>query len=157
LNETKPAVAWMDAKGGFHRRPRQHLFGLVDDSCSREEALWLGFTFEEALQAWREVTDKHPKPESVNLTGWGVGVIARYREMTWKCGPAKGTFACPICGEDAPHVHSGLEVVLHRDDEASWQRYREKEWEKVVARAAALEARYPWYTPLYTYPAAVED
>lgn len=150
-------VAWMDEKGQFHRCPRQPLFGLVDDTCGSQDALWTGFTFQEALEAWKDITAKHSKPETVTLTGWGAGVIARHRELDWKFGQPRGTFACPVCGKETPHEHSAEAVSMYRDDLRWHQDYMEKQWKAVEERAAALESRHPWYTPLYAHPPAAAE
>jgi len=149
----KPVV-WMDMDGGVHHCPRQPLFGLIDDTCGSQDVLWTGFTFNEALQAWKDITSGHSKPQTVRLTGRGAGVIASPQLMAWKFGKSGGTFACPICGKETPHEHSGEMVALYRDNSRWEQDYMEKKWKAVEEQAAALEARHPWYTPLYATPPA---
>ena len=148
---TKP-VAWMDEKGNLFRTPRHELYGLVDDTCGNRDVLWSGFTFEEAIQAWREITAK--QTEEVTLTGWGCGVLADHQDMAWRYGAPHGTFACPICKDETPHVHTAEEIGWQHETSASTLCYREKRWKEIDGRIAELEAKHPWYTPLYAHPQA---
>lgn len=56
---------------------------------------------------------------------------------------AVGTFACPICGKDAPHTHSGAEVEQHRDLEL----WVERSWQDMRQMMDAA-ARGDWKPPL---------
>ena len=42
-----------------------------------------------------------------------------------------GTYACPICGTDTPHEHSGLEIHRYREQEIEWNAFKQAEAEKL--------------------------
>lgn len=151
MTEAKP-VAWIDEKGEIHHSPRHHFLGMVDETCGSRDHIWSGTSFDEACEAWKRFVAEGSK--DVNLTGWGCGTIASHREMEERLGEPKGTFACPICGQDTPHQHSAEAIARGRENDTWFAQEREKRWEAIKARVAGLEARYPPRTPLYAHPPA---
>lgn len=151
MTEAAKPVGWMDEKGEFHRSPRHHFLGLVDESCGSADHIWSGTSLDEACEAWKQFVANGSK--DVRLTGWGSGAIASHREMEERLGEAnaEGTFACPICGQDTPHQHTGEQIARSRDLDRWLNEQREKRWEAIKARVASLEARHPPRTPLYAH------
>jgi DNA repair exonuclease SbcCD ATPase subunit len=118
---------------------RTNFLGLWNPICGSADALWHGSTLEAAAQEWRQLVAQRPG-EEVDLTAYGAGELASHAEMQWRYGTPTGTFACPICGKDAPHEHTGEAIARHRDLEAWKQRDMEKRWERIEARIAELAA-----------------
>ena len=143
-------VAWMDKDGAVYKSPRLNFLGLIDETCGSREHIWSGTSLEEAGEAWKRFVAQGSK--DVRLTGWNSGMIAMHREMESQFGEAKGTFACPICGQDTPHQHSTEDVNFHHENQRRWQEEEAKRWKAIQDRVAVLEARYPVRIPLYTHP-----
>jgi DNA repair exonuclease SbcCD ATPase subunit len=118
---------------------RTAFLGLWNPVCGSNNALWHGSTLEAAVKEWQRLVAQRPG-EEVDLTAYGAGELASHAEMQWRYGTPTGTFACPICGKDAPHEHTGEAVARHRDLEAWKQRDMEKRWERIEARIAELAA-----------------
>lgn len=116
-----------------------NFLGLWSFSCGSNNALWHGSSLEEAAKEWRRLVAAHPG-EEVDLTAYGRGEVASHREMEWRYGAPKGSFACPICQQETPHQHTGEAIAWHRDLEAWKQRDMEKRWERIEARIAELAA-----------------
>jgi hypothetical protein len=153
MTQAAKPVAWIDEKGEFHRSPRHHFLGLVDEGCGSRDHIWSGTSLAEAGEAWKRFVAQGSK--DVDLTGWCCGVIADHRTMQRQFAEATGTFACPICGQETPHQHSAEIVAFHRDDEQWSHEHHAKEWKKVEERVTALAERYPDRTPLYAHPPGV--
>lgn len=151
MTEAIRPVGWLDDKGEFHRSPRHHFLGLVDEFCGSADHIWSGTSLDEACKAWKQFVAGGSK--DVRLTGWGCGTIASHREMERQFGEAEGTFACPICGQDTPHQHTGEQIHRSRELDRWLNAQHEEEWEEIKARVARLEAKYPPRTPLYAAPA----
>lgn len=117
---------------------RTSFLGLWNHSCGSNNALWYGSTLEDAAQEWKRLVAKGE--EDVSLTAYGAGTVATPAEMAWRYGTPKGTFACPICGKDTPHQHSGEVIAFHRDNEAYYRQQMEASWQAIEARIAQLAA-----------------
>lgn len=116
-----------------------NFLGLWNPTCGSANALWHGATLEAAAQEWRRLVAQHPG-EEVDLTAYGAGELASHAEMQWRYGTLLASFACPICGLETPHQHSGEAIARQREFE-TWQRERmEKRWERIEARIAELAA-----------------
>jgi DNA repair exonuclease SbcCD ATPase subunit len=117
---------------------RADFLGLWNDACGSSQVLWTGSTLEAAAQEWRRLVAAGES--DVSLTTYGRGEVASHHEMEWRYGTPKASFACPICGKETPHEHTGEAIAWHRDMEAWKQRDMEKRWERIEARIAELAA-----------------
>lgn len=116
-----------------------NFLGLWSPVCGSSQVLWTGSTLEAAALEWQRLVAQQPD-EKVDLTAYGRGEVASHRELEWRYGTPKASFACPICGKETPHEHTGEAIAWHRDLEAWKQRDMEKRWERIEARIAELTA-----------------
>lgn len=116
-----------------------NFLGLWSPVCGSSQVLWTGSTLEAAALEWQRLVAQQPD-EKVDLTAYGRGEVASHRELEWRYGTPKASFACPICGKETPHEHTGEAIAWYRDLEAWKQRDMEKRWERIEARIAELTA-----------------
>ena len=121
-----------------------NFLGLWSPVCGSSQVLWTGSTLEAAALEWQRLVAQQPD-EKVDLTAYGRGEVASHRELEWRYGTPKASFACPIYGKETPHEHTGEAIAWHRDLEAWKQRDMEKRWERIEARIAELTA-LSWWT-----------